>query len=140
MLTHGNEDGVLDAYDATYSRELLWEPFMPDKCHKSLIGKPKLFFIQVNISCYSSMNCSAKSVNRIIYIYYILIYLCNFRLVEAERLTQPALKQMPAEVGGRFLYLQMLISSLQVPQHQVGSVFSTAIPIHLYVMLCLGPN
>lgn len=44
-MTHG-EKGVLWAQDKKYPVEELWEPFLGEKC-KSLIGKPKLFFVQV---------------------------------------------------------------------------------------------
>lgn len=48
VLTHGEEGGFLHAFDGTYNANVLWNPFTPDKC-PSLAGKPKLFFIQVNV-------------------------------------------------------------------------------------------
>uniref|UniRef100_A0A240PPR3 Caspase n=1 Tax=Anopheles epiroticus TaxID=199890 RepID=A0A240PPR3_9DIPT len=44
VMTHG-EDGRLYAADKTYPTTDLWEPFVGDGC-KTLIGKPKLFFVQ----------------------------------------------------------------------------------------------
>lgn len=48
VLTHGDEDGKLYCYDSYYNEEMLWTPFAANKC-PTLAGKPKLFFIQVNI-------------------------------------------------------------------------------------------
>ena len=45
ILSHGNE-GILYGYDSAYPAHKIWEPFTADRC-SSLIGKPKLFFIQV---------------------------------------------------------------------------------------------
>lgn len=45
IMTHGEKDGKLHASDTTFRTEKLWELFMGDNC-KSLIGKPKIFFIQ----------------------------------------------------------------------------------------------
>ena len=62
MLSHGN-DGSVYAYDAAFPTQVnirhinriiinptlfqrLWEPFVGDKA-PTLVGKPKLFFIQV---------------------------------------------------------------------------------------------
>lgn len=45
LLSHGNL-GTVYAYDAPYPIQKLWEPFMADRA-PSLIGKPKLFFLQV---------------------------------------------------------------------------------------------
>uniref|UniRef100_A0A336K6K2 CSON015591 protein n=1 Tax=Culicoides sonorensis TaxID=179676 RepID=A0A336K6K2_CULSO len=44
IMTHGDKD-TLWAYDKKYPVEHLYEPFYGDQC-QSLIGKPKLFFIQ----------------------------------------------------------------------------------------------
>jgi len=44
ILSHGNE-GILYGYDSAYPAHKIWEPFTADRC-PSLIGKPKLFFIQ----------------------------------------------------------------------------------------------
>ena len=44
ILSHGNE-GILYGYDSAYPAHKIWEPFTADRC-SSLIGKPKLFFIQ----------------------------------------------------------------------------------------------
>lgn len=46
VMTHGRS-GELHAYDVIYKEKRLWEAFAGDKC-PSLLGKPKLFFIQVN--------------------------------------------------------------------------------------------
>ena len=46
VMTHGQLD-KLYAYDEAYDRNLIWSGFTGDKC-KSLVGKPKLFFIQVS--------------------------------------------------------------------------------------------
>jgi hypothetical protein len=43
-MSHG-ETGTIFAYDTQYPVEALWESFVGEKC-KTLIGKPKLFFIQ----------------------------------------------------------------------------------------------
>lgn len=59
-MSHGNTLEVKDdngkegkvtqilAEDQPYSEEELWKPFSEDKCHESLRGKPKLFFIQAS--------------------------------------------------------------------------------------------
>ncbi|XP_058128362.1 caspase-like [Anopheles ziemanni] len=44
VMTHGSED-VLHASDSTYKVDRLWELFLGNAC-PSLLGKPKLFFIQ----------------------------------------------------------------------------------------------
>jgi len=44
-LTHGNT-GTLHAKDGIYPTENVFKSFIADTC-PSLIGKPKLFFIQV---------------------------------------------------------------------------------------------
>uniref|UniRef100_A0A182Q6W3 Caspase n=1 Tax=Anopheles farauti TaxID=69004 RepID=A0A182Q6W3_9DIPT len=44
IMTHGDDD-VLQAYDATFPVDRLWENFVGKAC-PSLLGKPKLFFIQ----------------------------------------------------------------------------------------------
>lgn len=62
VLTHGNKNGVLQAYDKTYDHDDLWKPFSADRCptlagkplfrtitvriNFYILGKPKLFFIQ----------------------------------------------------------------------------------------------
>lgn len=45
VMSHGDE-GVIYAKDHSYKPEQLWTPFAGDKC-ATLVGKPKLFFIQV---------------------------------------------------------------------------------------------
>lgn len=45
MMTHGSKNGLILAADGVFSVQDLWEPFLGNNC-KSLIGKPKLFFIQ----------------------------------------------------------------------------------------------
>lgn len=47
VLSHG-ESGIIYARDAAYQHETLWGPFTADNC-KTLAGKPKLFFLQVNL-------------------------------------------------------------------------------------------
>jgi len=44
ILSHGNE-GILYGYDSAYPAHKIWEPFTADRC-ASLIGKPKMFFLQ----------------------------------------------------------------------------------------------
>ncbi|KFB49998.1 ancaspase-7 [Anopheles sinensis] len=44
VMTHGSED-VLYASDSTYKVDRLWEMFLGNAC-PTLLGKPKLFFIQ----------------------------------------------------------------------------------------------
>lgn len=44
VLSHG-EPGRLEARDGTYDVKDIWEPLL--EC-RSLVGKPKLFFIQVS--------------------------------------------------------------------------------------------
>ncbi|CAO1443319.1 unnamed protein product [Diamesa hyperborea] len=45
VMSHGTKDGQISAADEVYFVEELWENFIGDNC-ESLIGKPKLFFIQ----------------------------------------------------------------------------------------------
>ncbi|EAA00248.5 AGAP011951-PA, partial [Anopheles gambiae str. PEST] len=45
VMTHGKENNLLYASDKSYEANQLWEPFIGDAC-PSLIGKPKLFFVQ----------------------------------------------------------------------------------------------
>lgn len=45
IMTHGDKKGRLESSDGSFSIEKLWERFIGDKC-KTLIGKPKIFFIQ----------------------------------------------------------------------------------------------
>lgn len=47
VLSHG-EYGILYARDGKYSTENLFTPFRGDAC-PSLVGKPKMFFIQVSL-------------------------------------------------------------------------------------------
>ena len=51
VMSHGMEEGTILAADREYNVQELWENFIGDNC-KSLIGKPKLFFIQ---ACRGSM-------------------------------------------------------------------------------------
>lgn len=44
-MTHGGSDGKIHAADGDLLVQELWEPFIGNSC-QSLIGKPKLFFIQ----------------------------------------------------------------------------------------------
>ena len=44
VMSHGDK-GFIEAKDEKYAEEILWAPFMADKC-ASLVGKPKMFFIQ----------------------------------------------------------------------------------------------
>ena len=50
-MTHGKQDGKVFAADGEFMVQDLWENFVGNKC-QSLIGKPKLFFIQ---ACRGSM-------------------------------------------------------------------------------------
>lgn len=50
-MTHGQTDGRIYAADGVFLVQNLWEYFIGNKC-ESLIGKPKLFFIQ---ACRGSM-------------------------------------------------------------------------------------
>ncbi|XP_053668341.1 caspase-1-like [Anopheles marshallii] len=45
VMTHGKKNNRLYARDKCYKADKLWEPFIGDAC-PSLLGKPKLFFIQ----------------------------------------------------------------------------------------------
>lgn len=49
MMSHGDKDengcGIIHTFDGTMKVDLLWKNFTGDRC-PSLIGKPKLFFIQ----------------------------------------------------------------------------------------------
>lgn len=45
MMTHGDRGGILYTYDSAINVDDLWRSFTGDTC-PSLIGKPKLFFIQ----------------------------------------------------------------------------------------------
>ncbi|CAO1419814.1 unnamed protein product [Diamesa tonsa] len=51
VMSHGMEDGRILAADNEYNVQELWENFIGNNC-ESLIGKPKLFFIQ---ACRGSM-------------------------------------------------------------------------------------
>lgn len=50
-MTHGRENGTIFAFDDEFATADLWENFTEENC-SSLIGKPKLFFIQ---ACRGSM-------------------------------------------------------------------------------------
>lgn len=50
-MTHGKSDGKIYAADKEFTVQELWENFVGNNC-ESLIGKPKLFFIQ---ACRGSM-------------------------------------------------------------------------------------
>jgi len=50
LLTHGDADGVIYATDRTIPIKKLVEPL---KSCQSLVGKPKLFFIQVQPGSFS---------------------------------------------------------------------------------------
>lgn len=45
VMTHGQDKNKLFARDKSYDVNLIWEYFLGEKC-TSLIGKPKLFFVQ----------------------------------------------------------------------------------------------
>lgn len=45
VMSHGKEGGQIFAADSEYNVQELWDMFIGDNCD-SLIGKPKLFFIQ----------------------------------------------------------------------------------------------
>lgn len=47
VMSHG-ESGYIHSKDHKYKPETLWTPFTGDKC-ETLVGKPKIFFIQVKI-------------------------------------------------------------------------------------------
>ena len=47
LMSHG-DDGILYAKDQAYILERLWSHFTSDQC-PTLDGKPKIFFIQVEI-------------------------------------------------------------------------------------------
>ncbi|CAG0901617.1 unnamed protein product [Darwinula stevensoni] len=44
-MSHGAENGTLEAFDRALQLQDLWECFIPGRC-PSLWGKPKLFFVQ----------------------------------------------------------------------------------------------
>lgn len=44
-MTHGKRDGKIYSHDGEFLVNDLWQNFIGDKC-ETLIGKPKLFFIQ----------------------------------------------------------------------------------------------
>lgn len=72
VMTHGCAEGKLMAYDKTYNEEILWEYFTNGHC-PSLIGKPKLFFVQscrgenldLGLSCESQTDSIEKLPNEI---------------------------------------------------------------------------
>lgn len=45
IMTHGDTGGRLHTYDSLINVDELWHPFTGDAC-PTLVGKPKLFFIQ----------------------------------------------------------------------------------------------
>ncbi|KAG8238836.1 hypothetical protein J437_LFUL018470 [Ladona fulva] len=45
IMTHGEEDGILHAYDDTYKTKDIWDRFTPERV-PSLEGKPKIFLFQ----------------------------------------------------------------------------------------------
>lgn len=45
-MSHGNENGKIFAADGEYDVQELWKKFIGNEC-ATLIGKPKLFFVQV---------------------------------------------------------------------------------------------
>jgi len=47
VLTHGLHNDFICAKDAAFKSDKIWKSFTAEKC-KSLAGKPKLFFFQVN--------------------------------------------------------------------------------------------
>jgi caspase-like apoptosis-related cysteine protease len=55
LMSHG-DDGILYAKDQQYKPEKLWSHFTSDQC-PTLAGKPKLFFIQVNILLKNGLHC-----------------------------------------------------------------------------------
>lgn len=52
-MTHGDSNGQLHAADKPYDVRDLWVNFVGTEC-QTLIGKPKIFFVQVNYT--SSIN------------------------------------------------------------------------------------
>jgi hypothetical protein len=59
VMSHG-ETGYLHTRDTMYRTQELWKRFTGDKC-PTLVGKPKLFFIQVTPICtFSSLTPKAK--------------------------------------------------------------------------------
>ena len=52
ILTHGEENEILYARDKKYHLEILIKAFAGDNC-PSLIGKPKIFIIQVINEAYN---------------------------------------------------------------------------------------
>ena len=50
ILSHGKE-GHLFSYDTQYPTHTVWENFTGDNC-QTLVGKPKLFFIQVRLKTF----------------------------------------------------------------------------------------
>ena len=79
LLSHGN-DGSVYAYDAAFPTQVnrrninwkifnpglfqrLWEPFVGDKA-PTLVGKPKLFFIQVSNKDIEETNSRAQRHSR----------------------------------------------------------------------------
>ncbi|XP_060832440.1 caspase-like isoform X2 [Bombus pascuorum] len=72
-MSHG-ESGVLYAADNVYPVDMLWSPFLGNRC-PSLAGKPKLFFIQddllricnakritVETLCFLALSCFRKTL------------------------------------------------------------------------------
>jgi hypothetical protein len=48
VLTHGDENNTLFAYDGHYKTNTLFSTFTADACPE-LAGKPKIFIIQVSV-------------------------------------------------------------------------------------------
>lgn len=46
VLSHGMGTSYILAHDYPYPADMLWAPFIPDRC-PTLAGKPKLFLVQV---------------------------------------------------------------------------------------------
>ena len=59
-MSHGTKDGKIFAADEEYYIEELWENFLGNNC-KSLVGKPKLFFIQADRGTMIDPGVSFKS-------------------------------------------------------------------------------
>uniref|UniRef100_A0A182RXU4 Caspase n=1 Tax=Anopheles funestus TaxID=62324 RepID=A0A182RXU4_ANOFN len=62
VMTHGEEENRLYANDKSYKVSKLWEPFVGDAC-PSLVGKPKLFFLQ---ACRGTKLYTGSRVKRMI--------------------------------------------------------------------------
>jgi caspase 7 len=60
VMTHGKPNRLV-ARDCDYKLKELWEPFVGDNC-RSLIGKPKLFFLQ---ACRGSKRDNGSMAKRV---------------------------------------------------------------------------